>query len=90
MMFFSKKIELEIAELQGKIVLLNVEKRELDEDMQEQIKAHAQIELVLKDMEDTAGQNREAKVRVIMLFKYIVITKLKIQSLFLCLQLLHN
>ncbi|GES77633.1 chromosome segregation protein SudA [Rhizophagus clarus] len=57
------KIELEIAELQGKIDLLNVEKRELDEDMQEQIKAHAQIELVLKDMEDTARQNRETKKR---------------------------
>lgn len=61
-MFFLKKIELEIAELQGKIDLLNVEKRELDEDVQEQIKAHAQIELVLKDMEDTARQNRETKV----------------------------
>ncbi|RIA90233.1 chromosome segregation protein sudA [Glomus cerebriforme] len=57
------KIELEIAELQGKIDLLNVEKRELDEDVQEQIKAHAQIELALKDMEDTARQNREAKKR---------------------------
>jgi hypothetical protein len=30
--------------------------------MQEQIKAHAQIELVLKDMEDTARQNIETKV----------------------------
>ncbi|CAB5184505.1 uncharacterized protein OCT59_029661 [Rhizophagus irregularis] len=57
------KIELEIAELQGKIDLLNVEKRELDEDVQEQIKAHAQIELALKDMEDTDKQNRETKKR---------------------------
>ncbi|CAI2172186.1 19502_t:CDS:10 [Funneliformis geosporum] len=57
------KIELEIAELIGKIDLLNVEKRELDEDMQEQIKAHAQIELALKDMEDTAKQNKETKRR---------------------------
>ena len=39
--------------------------------MQEQIKAHAQIELALKDMEDTARQNREAKVLVIISLKYI-------------------
>ncbi|CAB4408990.1 unnamed protein product [Rhizophagus irregularis] len=41
--------------------LLNVEKRELDEDVQEQIKAHAQIELALKDMEDTDKQIEKQK-----------------------------
>ncbi|CAG8488799.1 14077_t:CDS:10, partial [Racocetra persica] len=56
-------IEREMAELQEKIELLRVEKRELDEDMQEQIKVHAQIELAIKDMEDTAQQNKETKRR---------------------------
>ncbi|CAG8539580.1 6127_t:CDS:2, partial [Racocetra fulgida] len=57
-----QEITREMAELQEKIELLRVEKRELDEDMQEQIKVHAQIELAIKDMEDTAQQNKETKV----------------------------
>ncbi|CAG8667446.1 1037_t:CDS:10 [Gigaspora margarita] len=56
-------IEREMAELQEKIELLRVEKRELDVDMQEQIKAHAQIELAIKDMEDTAAQNKATKAK---------------------------
>ncbi|RIB10791.1 hypothetical protein C2G38_161680 [Gigaspora rosea] len=56
-------IEREMAELQEKVELLRVEKRELDVDMQEQIKAHAQIELAIKDMEDTAAQNKATKAK---------------------------
>ncbi|RHZ71222.1 hypothetical protein Glove_261g73 [Diversispora epigaea] len=54
-------IESEITEISEKVDLLKVEKRELDEDIQEQIKAHAQIELAIKDIVDTSRQNVETR-----------------------------
>nr|CAG8515499.1 7112_t:CDS:10 [Entrophospora candida] len=54
-------IEHEISQLQESIDLLKVEKRELDEDLQDKIKSNAQIELTIKDMEDTSRQNKDSK-----------------------------
>ncbi|CAG8500195.1 10013_t:CDS:10 [Diversispora eburnea] len=57
-------IESEITEISEKVDLLKVEKRELDEDIQEQIKAHAQIELAIKDIVDTSRQNKKREVEL--------------------------
>ncbi|CAB4408991.1 unnamed protein product [Rhizophagus irregularis] len=55
------KLNSKLQNFKERFDLLNVEKRELDEDVQEQIKAHAQIELALKDMEDTDKQIEKQK-----------------------------
>ncbi|CAG8531230.1 2193_t:CDS:10 [Ambispora leptoticha] len=57
------RIEAEIRQLEQNIQLLTIEKEQLDEDKQEQIKALAQVELIKKDLEDSAKQNRQQRGR---------------------------
>lgn len=56
-------LESEITEQKQHIELLHAEKRQLDHELESQIKVKAQIELRIKDHMDNAEQSSESKRR---------------------------
>jgi len=56
-------LESEITEQEQHIELLHAEKRQLDHELESQIKVKAQIELRIKDHMDNAEQTSESKRR---------------------------
>ncbi|CAG8580129.1 3318_t:CDS:10 [Paraglomus brasilianum] len=55
------EIENQIHELQENIEFLKIEKEQLDDDKRDHIKVYAQIELEIKDLEETTSQNHKLK-----------------------------
>jgi structural maintenance of chromosome 3 (chondroitin sulfate proteoglycan 6) len=56
-------LEAEIIEQKQHVELLRAEKRQLEHELESQIKVKAQIELRIKDHEDNAEQSSESKRR---------------------------
>jgi len=48
--------------LQENIEFLKIETEQLDDDKRDHIKVYAQIELEIKDLEETTSQNHKLKV----------------------------